>query len=286
MKVEILAADSMGTRSMATYIETKDVSILVDPATALGPKRYRLPPHPTEEKKLKEHWKKIKKYAKKSDVLIVTHYHYDHHNPEEFLEIYKDKKVFVKHPKENINKSQTKRASVFLKKIEGLAEEIIYSDGKEFDFKDTKIKFSPAVFHGTNSRLGYVTEVFVKDSEKSFLHTSDVEGPAIKDQLDFILDNCPEIIFADGPMTYMLGFRYSYDNMNKSIENLLQIIKKCKPEYLILDHHFLRDLKWKQRIEKLYEQSGDTKVVCAAEFMGQSVETLEAHRKELCKKDK
>jgi len=81
MKILPLAADSLGTRSMATFVETGDINILVDPAVSLGPRRYGLPPHPLEYEKMDEHWGNIKKYVASSDVLILTHYHYDHHDP-------------------------------------------------------------------------------------------------------------------------------------------------------------------------------------------------------------
>jgi len=37
MKVLPVAFDSFGARSMATYVETKDVKIFIDPAVALSP---------------------------------------------------------------------------------------------------------------------------------------------------------------------------------------------------------------------------------------------------------
>jgi len=281
MKVKILASDSMGTRSMVTYIETSDLKFFIDPGVALGPSRYGLPPHKKEEEKLEEHWEKIKNYAKKCKAIAITHYHYDHYNPNDGLEIYENKVIYLKHPTENINKSQKERAAYFLEQIRDLAKEIVFSDGEEVKFGKTKIKFSKAVFHGTNPKLGYVTEIFVDDGREKFIHTSDVEGPAVKDQVDFILRNCPTILFVDGPLSYMLGYRYSYDMLNKSIKNLIRIISECKMKYLIIDHHFLRDLKWKDRIKEVFEKAGKTKIVCAAEFMGQKVEMLEANRKEL-----
>ena len=48
MKVLPIASDSLGVRSLATYVETRDVKILIDPSAALGPSRYGLPPHPHE----------------------------------------------------------------------------------------------------------------------------------------------------------------------------------------------------------------------------------------------
>ena len=48
MKIIPIASDSLGVRSMATYIETKDCKILIDPSAALSPKRYGLPAHDKE----------------------------------------------------------------------------------------------------------------------------------------------------------------------------------------------------------------------------------------------
>ncbi len=114
---------------------------------------------------MNEHWEAIKKYAKKADILIITHYHYDHHNPE-YPEMYKGKVVFVKHPTENINKSQKHRAAYFLEKIKGLPKQLEFSDGKEFKFGKTRIAFSKGTFHGTNDKLGYVTEVLLMTEKR------------------------------------------------------------------------------------------------------------------------
>ena len=223
MKIIPLASDSMGTRSMATFVETKDTKVLIDPGVALGPYRYGLEPHPLEWEKMDEDWKKIKRYAKKAKVLIVTHYHYDHHDPDEPA-VYKNKILFTKHPKDNINKSQKKRARYFLNQLGELPKEMEFSDGNEFSFGKTTIRFSEAVPHGTNTKLGYVTEVCVIEGRDRFVYTSDVQGPCLKEQLRFILDERPRVLFCDGPMTYMLGFRYSKKNLKKSIRN----IKKLK----------------------------------------------------------
>src|SRR5574341_976728 len=133
MKIVPIAADSLGTRSMATFVGTRDCSICIDPSVSLGPKRYGLPPHPLEYEKQDEHWQSIRENAGKSDVMIITHYHYDHHNPDA-PEIYKDKSVFIKHPEENINRSQKTRAAYFLKQIDGMPERLEYADGREFSF--------------------------------------------------------------------------------------------------------------------------------------------------------
>ncbi len=282
MEVFPIAADSLGTRSMATLVKTEDCNILIDPGVALGPLRYGLPPHPLEVQRMDEHWEAVKKFAKKSDILIVTHYHYDHHNPHE-PDIYRDKTVFLKHPKVKINKSQTGRAKFFLERLGDLPKTLQYSDGKEFSFGATKIRFSDPVFHGTNSRLGYVTEVSIKEGDFGFVFTSDVEGPSVDEQAKFILDEDPNLVYLDGPMSYMLGYRYSKASLAYSISNIIDILEKTKIEKLIVDHHFLRDMKWKDRIKEVFIAAAkqDVKVLTAAEYLGLENEMLEARRKEL-----
>jgi len=285
MKIELLASDSMGTRSMATYVETDDVKMLIDPGVALGPKRYGLPPHPLEHQKLEEDWKLIKSYAERCDVLIVTHYHYDHHSPEE-PEIYEGKLALLKHPTQNINRSQRGRASYFIEKLGELPERIEYCDGRSFKFGDTELVFSKAVYHGTNPRLGYVTEVAVSCGEECFLFSSDVEGPSVDEQADFILQQNPDIVYIDGPMSYMLGYRYAQASLEKSVENLAKILEETKVKTLVLDHHLLRDLEWRQKLSRVFEvaKALGKRVMSAAQFEGKEELMLEARRKELYEK--
>jgi hypothetical protein len=242
-------------------------------------------PHPFELRRLDEQWNEIKKFAKNSDVLIVTHYHYDHHNPTDGLDIYKDKIVLIKHPTEKINFSQKGRASFFLQQIKNLPKKIEFCDDKEFNFNKTKIKFSKPVFHGTNSRLGFVVEVLIDDGEYKFIHTSDVEGPSQIEQLNFILENKPNLVFLDGPLSYMI-YRFGTEAMKNSIKNMIKIIENCPLDALVIDHHFLRDLKWKEKIKEVFEKAEkkNVRVLTAAEYIGKEVELLEARRKELWEK--
>ncbi len=282
MKIVPLASDSMGTRSMATFVETKDCNVLIDPGVALGPYRYGLEPHPLELERMAIHWKNIKCHAEKADVFVVTHYHYDHHDPDEPL-VFKNKTLLTKHPKENINKSQKKRAAFFLEQLGGLPKKIEFSDGKEFSFGETLIRFSKAVPHGTNTRLGYVTEVCVQEGKEKFIHTSDVQGPSLEEQVQFLLDEKPKVIFCDGPMTYMLGYRYSKKSLEMSVENIIRIMEETKVKKFALDHHFLRDLEWNEWMDKAYEVAKKKKVklMTFADFLGEKNDMLEARRKEL-----
>ncbi len=107
----------------------------------------------------------------------------------------------------------------------------------------------------------------------------------MKKQLDFILKANPNTLYLDGPLSYMLGFRYSQADLNKSIKNLIKIFSKTRIKTLIVDHHFLRDLKWKERFEKVFKaaEKNKIKIMTAAEYAGKPIEMLEAHRNVLWK---
>ncbi|MEM0350257.1 MAG: hypothetical protein QXR27_05380 [Archaeoglobaceae archaeon] len=275
-----IAFDSMGVRSMATFVKTKDVSITIDPSVSLAPSRYGLPPHRIEIERMNKKWKEIKDFVKESEIVIITHYHYDHHNPEE-VEIFEGKKLLIKHPKEKINRSQLRRAGYFLEKLKNIDVEIDFCDGKRYEIGNTLIELSKPVFHGANQKLGFVLEVFISNGKTSFLFSSDVEGPLHEDQTAFILERKPEIVFIDGPMSYMLGYRFSKSSMEKAINNLKKISEVSKK--LVLDHHLVRDLNWRSAISEVfnYAKQFSTEVQSAAEFCGVKEELLEARRKEL-----
>jgi len=265
---------------MATYVRTRDVKIFIDPGVSVAPRRYGLPPHPIENERKKKDWKKIVRYAKKSDIIIITHYHYDHHDPNNDVEIYEDKLVLIKHPTEFINWSQKRRAYYYLKKIEGLPSEIIYADGKSFEFGNTKIIISPPVPHGTTTRLGWVIQVLIDDGKDRFLFSSDIQGAPLQEQLDFILKMNPTIAIIDGPSTYLLGRKVSEDDIKIAFKNLLKIARKTDIRELIVDHHFLRDLEWGKWLEK-WPKKRKKIIKTAADYIGQSINLLEANRKKL-----
>jgi predicted metallo-beta-lactamase superfamily hydrolase len=282
LNIKPLAFDSFGVRSMATFVETDDVAVLIDPGVSLAPSRYGLPPHPIEEQRMTERWADVKDHAARSDVLIVTHYHYDHHDPDE-PEVYEGKIVYLKHPTEKINKSQAGRAAHFLEQLDELPRSLDIADGNEFKHGSTSIRFSPPVYHGTNPRLGYVVEVSISCGGEKVVFTSDVEGPSVADQADFILQESPDLLILDGPMTYMLGFRYSQKSLELAIENINRIIAETAVKTLVVEHHFMRDLKYKERIPEVYDcaAENDVTVMTAAEYSGHDLDMLEARRKEL-----
>ncbi|MEM2421979.1 MAG: hypothetical protein QXZ34_02140, partial [Candidatus Bathyarchaeia archaeon] len=54
---------------------------------------------------------------------------------------------------------------------------------------------------------------------------------------------------------------------------------------LIIDHHLLRDIEWKEKLNETFKvaERKNVKVITAAEFENKSLTMLEAKRKELYK---
>ena len=97
MDIEFLAADSLGLRSMATYIETKDLRILIDPGASVAPIRNGFGPTQEELNLLEKTLAKIKAYIRISDLIIISHYHYDHYIYFE-PSVFNGKRLFLKNP--------------------------------------------------------------------------------------------------------------------------------------------------------------------------------------------
>ena len=121
MDIDFIAFDSFGVKSMCTSIATKDCRIVIDPGIAYETGSF--PCSFAERIRLVgKYEKRIKEACKKADIIIITHYHYDHHIPEAGM--YKDKILIIKDPKKNINRSQRKRAEYFLSLVNEKAKEI------------------------------------------------------------------------------------------------------------------------------------------------------------------
>lgn len=283
MKVKPIAFDSLGVRSAATLVEVGGFRIFIDPGVSYAPRRYGLPPHPLELRAVDELSGNVIREAEKSDVIIITHYHYDHYFPDE--DFYRDKLVLVKHPTRNINFSQKKRAYYFLNYNEEVKKaRVEYADGMTFNVGEVNLKFSPPIPHGREgSRLGFVLMVSIEHEGRKLLHTSDSQGPMSRAGLEFVLSENPDMTIICGPPTYMEGYKVSRDNVREAIYNMVRIVENVKGEIFIVDHHTLRDLKYKERLREVFEAASrhGKKVVTAAEYLGLKPRQLEARRREL-----
>jgi predicted metallo-beta-lactamase superfamily hydrolase len=275
MKVKPIAADSLGVRSMAMLVQTDDISVFIDPWAALGSYRYGLGPAAIEIQALRNAKARIENAAKKADAFILSHYHFDHHDPD--VMFFEGKVVLAKDWKDNINKSQMQRAVKF-RKQQGKSCEVRPADGQSFQFSNTAVHFSLPQPHGPEGiRLGYVIMSCIDADGQRFVHASDIQGPVSLRATKALLKWAPDILYMDGPPSYMLGYKFSRHHLEQAEKNLARIIKEVGCE-VILDHHLLRDMKYKERLPNVYKTG---KVKTAAEYMGKENKQLEARRKEL-----
>ena len=107
--------DSLGAKSSCTLVRTPDVSVLIDPGVAVM--------HPGFPASYidKIRWRnqgemEIMKASEEAQVIVISHYHYDHYIPRE-LSIYEGKTLLVKNPNKYINDSQRSRAEEFYSNI-------------------------------------------------------------------------------------------------------------------------------------------------------------------------
>ena len=295
IKVTPLAAESFGVRSICTLVETPDVSVLLDAGVSLCPYRFNLPPHPIEYRKIAELRKSIAEAADKTSVITISHYHFDHHTPsytdwvmnwtengETARQIYQDKVVLAKNPRENINASQRERACIFQKTGGKHAKSVKAVDGKTFSFGETNLRFSEAVSHGSdNSMLGWVIMVTIEYAGERFMHAPDVQGPMSTKTTELILAAAPSVIMLGGPPLYLAGFRVDQTQLDFGLSNLERIVEAVP--VVVLEHHALRDEFWRSKMDCIFQRAtmAEHIIVTAAEYAGKENLFLESKRKQL-----
>jgi predicted metallo-beta-lactamase superfamily hydrolase len=288
MKILPIAYDSFGVRSMATFVATKNLKIFLDPGVALAPRRYGLKPTKEELRALELAKEEVMKFCKLADIVIVTHYHYDHHpypqDEKMYKECFTNKTVLAKDINKNINFSGKKRGKIFEEKLRGLAKSLEYADGRDFDFNDIRISFSPAVWHGdVGSKVGKVIMVFIEEKNESFLFGSDAQSLADPSALKWVEEKNPNFLIVDGYPTIFIGWKFQEKSFEIAKQNLKEAIEKVNAKQIILDHHIVRDLDYKEKIEGILKEGEKLgkKISTAAEFLGLENFLLEGWRKEI-----
>jgi predicted metallo-beta-lactamase superfamily hydrolase len=294
IRVLPLAAESLGTRSMCTFIETKDLRAILDGGVSLAPSRFGLPAHPREYDAIIESRKAIEEKASIADVVTISHYHFDHHtpsfvdwvcnwsSPEIAQKIYENKLVLLKNYKVNINFSQRRRGWVFAKTGGKYAKKLEAADGKTLKFGDTSLRFSTPIFHGSEeSSLGWILTTAIECEGERVVFAPDVQGPMYDAALKMIMAERPRLLIIGGPPLYLADFRVPETQIQESLKRLKQLAASV--QLIILEHHLLRTKNWREEAKTVFETAHETghKVMSAAEFLGKKDNLLEASRKEL-----
>jgi predicted metallo-beta-lactamase superfamily hydrolase len=295
IRVTPLASESFGVRSMCTLVETQDVTMLLDAGISLCPYRFNLPPHPIEFQTIASLRKTIAKAAHKATVTTISHYHFDHHTPsfedwvvnwtedgETARQIYQDKIILVKNPKEKINASQRQRALMFQETGGKHAKLLEVADNRTFNYGKTSLRFSEAVPHGSEDSIGgwVIMTVVERDGER-FMFAPDIQGPMSMHTLELILAAKPTIIMLGGPPLYLGGFRVEMTKLDQGLRNLERIVEEVP--VVILEHHALRDESWRFKMDGVFQKASQSehRIVTAAEYSGKENLLLESRRKQL-----
>lgn len=298
MQVNPIQSESLGTRSLATLVETPDIKILLDPGSALGI-RFGLLPHPIEYELVRKTTEKLCfEMASKIDAIIISHYHKDHyissfpnytfhyHSLELAEALYTDKIIYAKHPRGKSNLSQRKRGFYFEKLVSNLAKQLIWCDGLQFAVNDTIIEFSPAVWHGTdNTPLGFVIQSCIIHDDKRFVFGSDYQC-LNRSAIGWTLAQRPDLLLVGGPPIYLKDWKIGEDALNLAKKNLMELTQQI-PRVLV-DHHLLRSVEWKDWLKEIsitVEQERGHICECIADYKGVSPKLLEAQRKQLYEQD-
>lgn len=276
--IDIISAESLGTRGMCCLVQTSGRSILIDPGVALGYQRGGLLPHPFQIATgalIRE--KIVSSYTDATDI-VFSHYHGDHiplanANPYQ-LSLKRVQSVLIKarlwglNP-ENASDAMRSRAEAIARICGG---DIPVADG----CSDGEIQFSGAVPHGrAAANKNKVLMTRITGDGCVFVHASDIQLLE-RDSVMKILEWRPDIVFISGPPLYLrrLSLTDRYDAWHNALL-LTGNVDTC-----IIDHHVLRSLEGIVWLEKLKAASHNM-VVCAADYMERKRCLLEAYRPEL-----
>lgn len=276
MKVIPLAAESLGVRSMATYVEVGRTRMLIDPGATLGESRYNLPPAQEELEALARATDRITAYAARTDTVFISHFHEDHFRSDP--QLYAGRRVLAKDPRRMVTGLQCQRATELWRSVRPVAR-LESADGRSGEHGDLAFHVSPPLAHGVEgSPLGSCLALTLIDRAEDFrfVFASDVQGPLSGVATAYLVRERPHLLYLSGPPSY-LEKQLGRDIIERAIENLRRVIDAtgCR---VIMDHYALRDADWRERFARLWEGN---RVVTAAGYLGLAETMLEANRHRL-----
>ncbi|WP_292391853.1 MBL fold metallo-hydrolase [Methanosarcina sp. UBA5] len=280
MQIEILGCESFGARSLACVVKTDERTILIDPGVALARLRSGLLPHPREVAAAFRIREKVLSAVGQATDIVISHFHGDHmpmraedpyQLPMEALPSLDGINFWCKGPEKISGLSSKRRHEL----SDFLGFSLPASEGR----KSGSMEFSSPVPHGARDKgFGTVMMTRICEGDEVFVHSSDIQL-LDREVVLKVLAWEPTIVFASGPPLY-LSHRVPEAGKEAS-ENALLLARHV--DTLILDHHLLRSFEGYSWLKELAGKV-ESRVLCAAEFMGRTPELLEAQRKNLYEK--
>ncbi len=278
MRLDILAAESLGARGLCCRLEHRGRVIVIDPGVALGAWRHGLPPHPLQIAAGRAIRRRIVRALDGATDVVFSHFHGDHvplvdANPYQLAVAqlpprFATLRAWSLSPDCQTETSQ-ERARVLMKL---LGPRFQIAEGCD----EGLLRFSPAVDHGAGGpSLGSVMLTRVDLAGRVFVHASDTQLLSAS-VVDFILEWAPHWVLVGGPPLYQSGF--DAGRRRRAWDNALRLAQAV--DTLILDHHLLRSVEGATWLAALSEKTG-RRVFCAADIMGRPRLLLEARRQQL-----
>jgi len=275
MKIEIVAAESLGVRSLCTVVQTRERKILIDPGLALGYTRFGLLPHPFQVAVGERIRKRIIHEWTTATDIVISHFHGDHApladanpfqlNLGKIASLNRHAVIWAKST--HLSPMEVKRARVF---SQTLNNTVIAPEGKSVGI----MSFSQPVPHGKAEGLEKVIMTRIQEGF-TFVHASDIQL-LNKEAISQIVSWRPDIVLASGPPLYL--HKLAGEDVEKARQNAFILSQKVAT--LILDHHLLRSIEGAEWLDRLSSKA-PINVVCCADFMGKPRALLEAQRQKL-----
>jgi hypothetical protein len=275
MSLEIIGAESMGVRSLCCSVRLANRRIVIDPGISLGYIRQGFLPHPLQIAvgcKVRE---KILRVLDNATDVVFSHFHGDHvplmgANPYQ-LSIKALPSHFYKlrcwsKSGDDLSANMGKR---FTDLADLLGSNMQIAEGRS----EGPLSFSQAVPHGApESNMGTLMMTRINMGRHVFVHASDIQlldDPTV----DQVIAWRPDIVLAAGPPLYLDWFTKA--ERERAWDNAVRLAQNI--DVVILDHHLMRSEEGLFWLDKLSATVGK-KIYCAADFMGQTKQLLEAQR--------
>lgn len=276
MKVEILAAESLGARGLCCRAKVGGRVIVIDPGLALGSWRYRLPPHPVQIAVGRTIRRRIVQALEGATDVVFSHFHGDHvplkaANPYQlgFAQLptrFSALQGWCLSPAGQTQKSQQRARDL----LELMGSRLRVAEG----LCDGPLGFSKAVAHGVGGLpFGDVMLTRIDFGGCVFVHASDIQL-LTESAIDVIVRWSPDCVLAARPPLY----QPNRDAGSRAWANGLRLARGVRT--LILDHHLMRSVDGPDWLQSLSRAAG-RRVFCVADFMGRARHLLEAERREL-----
>ena len=122
--------------------------------------------------------------------------------------------------------------------------------------------------------MGMVLAFMIEHEDIRVVYAPDVQGPASSEVAEELLELRPTVLVIGGPPTYLAGLKIRTSVVEAGLSNLARLARNT---LLVVSHHLLRDLEWRDRLRIL----GVKRVNTYASLMGVDENCLEARRREL-----